>query len=729
MPFRSNLRLALAPGSCNPTVTMKIPSKLLYTLIPVFIAGIFLSESVFTLAGLFGLRLDFSVVTFSLENLRTLLIIGLVFLWRQAAKERLRLGDLPLSQKLWRLTALLTANFLGAFLLKLVFPDFIEADIAPAGAGADLAYRLFHNLAGLLAIFTLVPILMILRQLIFYKQRRTTRLYFNLFFLLLILSTAWVYSSGQIVNFSGIWQKTADSSVYNAILVWSLSVITLFLSFRNDWITYLPRRQKFIYFFAGIFVFVEIITVRDVLFDPYLQRYSLIVANFAEIVWVFLLLYGGLAMITLLMHLPTARAVDRKLKEVNSLYGFTRKLNTQLDYQKLPQMITQLTAEVLGSQSTWLEMFETGNNKLTLISHINLTQQQILNNPFDRIEGLNHDLVYHRKPLLINDMTQNPQWQDLLNWKKDLRSLVAAPLFSSREQLMGIIYASKSQSYGFDNDDVSLLEGFANQSAIALENAQLWQSSLERERLEQELRVAREVQLKLLPQSLPHVPGFELERFFLTANEVGGDYYDFIQFADGQPGVVIGDVSGKGTSAAFYMAEFKGVIQTLASALDDPKELVCRANRIFYATIERKNFLTAIVGKFIPGQKTFQFVRAGHSPLIFYRHSSAEIHFLQPQGLGIGMDPGSVFDALAEVHSVQFQAGDFLLLFTDGLVEARNHAGEEFGEERVASLARRAGRLTAAQIKGHILDEITAFIGDTPLHDDLTFMVIKFKGF
>lgn len=707
---------------------LQLPGKLLYVLILVSIAGIFLSESVFTLAGYFGLRLDFTVVTFSLENLRTLLIIGLILLWRQAAKERLRPGELPLSQKLWRLVVLLTANFLGAFLLKLVFPDFIEAESAPAGAGANLSYVLFHNLAGLLAIFTLVPILMILHQLIFYKQRRTTRLYLNLFIILLALSTAWVYSAGQIVNFSVIWRGTAGSSVYNVILAWSLIVIILFLSFRNDWITYLPRRQKFIYFFAGIFVFVEIITVRDVLFNPYLQRYSLILANFAEIAWVFLILYGGLAMITLLVHLPTARAVDRKLKEVNSLYGFTRKLNTQLDYQKLPQMITQLTAEVLGSQSAWLEMFESEPNKLTLISHINLTQQQILNNPLDRIEGLNHDLVYQKKPLLINDMGQSPHGQELLHWKKDLRSLVAAPLFSSREQLMGIIYASKSQSYGFDNDDVSLLEGFANQSAIALENAQLWQSSLERERLEQELRVAREVQLKLLPQTLPRIPGFELERFFLTANEVGGDYYDFIEFADGKPGVVIGDVSGKGTSAAFYMAEFKGVIQTLASALNDPKELVCRANRIFYSTIERKNFLTAIVGKFIPGQQTFQFVRAGHSPLVFYRHSSSEISFLQPQGLGIGMDPGSVFDATAEVHSVQFQAGDFLLLFTDGLVEARNHAGEEFGEERLASLARRAGQLNAAQIKRHILDEVTAFIGDTPLHDDLTFMVIKFRG-
>jgi serine phosphatase RsbU (regulator of sigma subunit) len=486
--------------------------------------------------------------------------------------------------------------------------------------------------------------------------------------------------------------KEDESGINNTILVWSLAIVTIFLSFRNDWITYLPRRQKFIYFVIGVIVFIEIILLRNAVYIPYLPKYSVIVANFAMIMWFFLL------------------------------------LTSQLNYQKLPQMITQITGEVLESQSTWLELYDQHNHKLKLISHINLTQQQIINNPFDEIEGFNNTIIEEKKPILINDLGPNPQLRHIVRWKKDIRTLIAAPLFSSREQLMGIIYTSKSQPYGFDVDDVSLLEGFANQSAVALENANLWQSSIERERLEQELKVAREVQLKLLPQTKPVISSLNVDTYFMTAYEVGGDYYDFIEFRDQKPGMVIGDVSGKGTSAAFYMAEFKGVIQTLARTLSDPKDLVCQANRIFYSTIERKSFVTAIVGKFDSKKKTFEFVRAGHSPVLYYSQKTSRAQYLQPPGLGIGLESGPIFDSITEMQRIQLQRGDFLILFTDGLVEARNRFEEEFGEGRVLSLAENSSQLSAEEIKDHILEEITDFIGDTPLHDDLTFIIIKFRG-
>jgi serine phosphatase RsbU (regulator of sigma subunit) len=703
----------------------KFSTKLLYLLIPVFIAGILAIDIFMHLIPRLGSDFQLPVITFSLQNLRTLIILALAGTWYFTLKSRFLIADLELSQKLWRFTILLTANFIGIFFLKLIFSGYIDIDLDSAGALSVGMYIMFNNLQGLLAIALLIPILMIIRELIFYKQRRTTRLYFNLFILLILISSLWGYYSGKVLNFSVLLFQNEEFGIYNTILGWSLVIVTAFLSFRNDWITYLPRREKFIYFLIGAIVFGEIVLLRDAVYIPYLPNYSVVIANFAMIMCFFLLIYGGFALITLLVHLPTARAVDRKLKEVNSLYEFARKLTSQLNYQKLPQMITQITGEVLESQSTWLELYDSHKNKLKLISHINLTQQQIFNNPFDEMGGFNTNLIQGKSPILINDLSQNPQLRHITRWKKDIRTLMAAPLYSTREQLMGVIYTSKSQPYAFDVDDVSLLEGFANQSAIALENANLWQSSIERERLEQELKVAREVQLKLVPQTMPVIPSLTVDTYFLTAYEVGGDYYDFMEFGDQMPCMVIGDVSGKGTSAAFYMAEFKGVIQTLARTLTNPKDLICQANRIFYSTIERKSFVTAIVGKFDTRKKTFEFVRAGHNPVLYYCQRISRAQYIQPPGLGIGLESGTLFDSITESHKIQIYPGDFLMLFTDGLVEARNRFEEEFGEERLRSVAENSPNLSAEEIKDHILNEITDFIGDTPLHDDLTFIIIK----
>jgi serine phosphatase RsbU (regulator of sigma subunit) len=281
--------------------------------------------------------------------------------------------------------------------------------------------------------------------------------------------------------------------------------------------------------------------------------------------------------------------------------------------------------------------------------------------------------------------------------------------------------------YGFDIEDVSLLEGFANQAVVALENVNLLEISLKKERMEQELKIAREVQLKLLPQKTPQIKGFDLDSYFITAYEVGGDYFDFIQFGDGNHGIVIGDVSGKGTSAAFYMAEFKGVIQTLAKTFTNPKELACQANQIFYSHIERRLFVSAIVGKYIPKKKTFEFIRAGHNPLLYSTNRNSAPTFIQPKGLAIGLDSGKKFDDIIQQETIQLNPDDTLVLFTDGLPEARNEKGEEFGDERLCQVIRENHNLTAAQIKETVLEEIMNFVGETPLHDDLTFIVMKAK--
>ena len=206
---------------------------------------------------------------------------------------------------------------------------------------------------------------------------------------------------------------------------------------------------------------------------------------------------------------------------------------------------------------------------------------------------------------------------------------------------------------------------------------------------------------------------------------MGGDYYDFFKFGDNHHGLIIGDVSGKGTSAAFYMAEFKGVIQTLAKTFTDPKELMCQANQVFYSHIERRIFVSAIVGKYIPKKNLFQFVRAGHNPLLHVSNHNSKPVYIQPPGLAIGLDSGKKFNQIIKLEYVKLSSGDNLLLFTDGVTEARNNSGEEYGEERLSKVIYKSKKLSVFEIKENILDDIMNFVGNYPLHDDLTFIVIK----
>ena len=307
-------------------------------------------------------------------------------------------------------------------------------------------------------------------------------------------------------------------------------------------------------------------------------------------------------------------------------------------------------------------------SRFTLVSERNLTPEEINTNPLLTVDGLNELIIKNKDSILINDIPHHRQFKDLLQWKKDIRTILGAPLFSNRGQLMGIIYATKVKEYTFDIDDISLLQGVSNQAAVAIENARLLKQSIERERLEQELKIARDGELKSLPQSLPKIENFDIDAFCLSAYEVGGDYYDFFYFSDGNPGLIVGDVSGKGTSAALYMAEFKGIIQTLARNHNNPYKLSRDINRIIYPNIERRSFVSAIIAKINAREETIVFARAGHTPVLYCSGNSHEPNNIITKGIGIGLDPGSIFNEILEEHTVSLKRkwnGHFLHRWVD----------------------------------------------------------------
>ena len=272
-----------------------------------------------------------------------------------------------------------------------------------------------------------------------------------------------------------------------------------------------------------------------------------------------------------------------------------------------------------------------------------------------------------------------------------------------------------------------LAESFNSMTASVQD---LLQQKAEKERLLQELKVARDIQMSLLPRDPIVVPGLALTGYCEPAREVGGDYYDFFRLDDHRLGVLIADVSGKGTSAALYMAELKGLMLSLSQRHRSPRALLIDANHILRQQLDARSFITMTYAVIDLADRTMIHARAGHCPLLHLPAANGrvrEIRTLTPDGLVLGLqiDNGETFDRLLEEVTVPLAAGDLFVLYTDGVTDATNDAGEWFGERRLAALIEEHGALPFDQLRARMLQELQRFAGLQAQHDDMTWVLVR----
>ena len=256
----------------------------------------------------------------------------------------------------------------------------------------------------------------------------------------------------------------------------------------------------------------------------------------------------------------------------------------------------------------------------------------------------------------------------------------------------------------------------------------LLREAAEKKRLEEELRIAREIQMSLLPRGTATIPGVMVTATCVPAREVGGDYYDFIRLGERRLGILVADVSGKGTSAAFYMAELKGLILSLSRIYESPKQLLVEVNRIIADHIDSRSFITMTYAVLDMETETLTYARAGHTPLIYMRGNGTGTgaDVLIPSGLVVGLDGfQSKFESLIEEESLRVSGGDIAVLFTDGVSEAMNEESDLFGEDRLGRLVEDNVHLSAEDLRERILADVDAFVGSADQHDDMTLVLFK----
>jgi sigma-B regulation protein RsbU (phosphoserine phosphatase) len=260
---------------------------------------------------------------------------------------------------------------------------------------------------------------------------------------------------------------------------------------------------------------------------------------------------------------------------------------------------------------------------------------------------------------------------------------------------------------------------------------QLLEEVAQKKRIEEELRIAHEIQMSLLPQRQLRMPGLSITALCVPAREVGGDYYDFLPIDDHRLGILIADVSGKGTSAALYMAELKGLVLSLSRIYTSPRALLIEANRIIARHLDARSFITITYAVIDLKARTMTYARAGHTPLLVLPASAGDrpgrSRILAPAGmvLGLKLDRGEMFEKLLEEDVVTLRSGDLYLFFTDGITEAMNAHDDCFGEARLARLLEQHAHLAPEELRERVLREIEAFVGPAPQHDDMTMILLR----
>lgn len=301
--------------------------------------------------------------------------------------------------------------------------------------------------------------------------------------------------------------------------------------------------------------------------------------------------------------------------------------------------------------------------------------------------------------------------------------VLSVPMFL-KDQLIGMINVGpKMSGKVYSQEDIDLLSTVASQAAVAIENSRLHQSEIEKQRIKEEITLARKIQEGLLPKENPELPGLEIAGISIPATTVGGDYFDFIQLTPKKLLVVVADVSGKGMSAALYMSKVQGMVQLAAHMYNSPKEMLIHVNRRIFDGIERKSFITMILALFDLQKKKVRICRAGHNKALI--GSNGKLHYLDAPGIGLGLERGPVFESELREIVKPLTPDSLFLFYTDGLTEAMNGNGSQFGEDAVADLVKTRRNLPASALQKTILTAVEEFRGPSEQHDDLTMVVVK----
>jgi sigma-B regulation protein RsbU (phosphoserine phosphatase) len=331
-------------------------------------------------------------------------------------------------------------------------------------------------------------------------------------------------------------------------------------------------------------------------------------------------------------------------------------------------------------------------------------------------KGIIGHVIKAGESIVAPDVRLDPYY---VEGRKATLSEIAVPILRN-ERTIGALNLESDRLSAFDNDDVDMLRFFADAAAISIEKAMLHRQILEKERLEEQLHVAHEVQSRLLPAESPNVDGYDIAGICIPIYDIGGDYFDYIHLADDRLGVVVADVSGNGIPAALTMTAFRALLRTHARSQLGPSQIMQTINRLLREFTGVADFVTSVYGVLDPKNGEFTYTNSGHNPPILLRVDGS-VKKLECGGPLLSVFENMPYDA----GKVTLAPGDVLVLYTDGVVEIAGSDGEEFGLERLTTAVRHSRDLPAEAVMHEIIQATSEFSDSASYGDDFTLVIIR----
>src|SRR2546423_13593387 len=328
-------------------------------------------------------------------------------------------------------------------------------------------------------------------------------------------------------------------------------------------------------------------------------------------------------------------------------------------------------------------------------------------------------------PMCLNEFSQAPELAKLRDSSFGASSVMVAPLLYAKQNMGVLTIANSRMGTPFSQNDFVVFKSIAEQSAFALYNAIIYSEANEKKRLDHDLQIARDIQRILLPAEAPSVNGFEINGINVPARQVSGDYFDYIKIDDERLGVAIADVSGKGVPASLIMAICRSVLRSQAMANSSPTDVLRKVNRQLYPDIKEDMFISMAYLVLDLARGGVTLARAGHDAPLLYKHKSQTVTPLKTPGMVVGIDSGDVFDRLTKDVAVELERDDCILLYTDGITEALDNEGNEFGLERTFASFRSRAKEGAQAIVTGLIDDLRNLVGSTPQNDDISLIAIR----
>ncbi|NLP09201.1 SpoIIE family protein phosphatase [bacterium] len=411
------------------------------------------------------------------------------------------------------------------------------------------------------------------------------------------------------------------------------------------------------------------------------------------------------------------------VEELSILNDLAVAASTTLEVEKMLDIIVHKSIKALHAEQGAIQLItEQSDAPLkTLIRQMDSENQLLRYKVGINITGW---VLKYQKPLVIDDLSSDLRFHTTETERKEIRSVLCVPI-QFRAHLFGVLMVVNRMNNGrFTEDDQRLLSIIASQSGQLIYNLQMQQAELEKQRLRQELDMAQKIQKSLLPKCHPVSESFDITICYEPAETVAGDYYDYFRLNDHLTGIVIADVSGHGTSAALVMTMVKGVLHSVCKSYRSPAQMLGDVNTILCGILPPQIFITMVFMQLDPRSLQLRFASAGHNPLLFYHGAGRTCEFLECRGLALGVKR----DISYIEREVKMSPGDFLLAYTDGVIEAAASSHEIFGEERLLETVRMAMEEEASDLVCRIRQTVCDFSGRTSHEDDMAMIGIKMKN-